>query len=80
MAKKEDLKGLLEQYFPNNDTGEITEPKIREFLGKVIDLIPEIAGGDLAAPAVRRLARKDYRCEYFAPIKLLQRPKSQRNH
>lgn len=31
MAKKEDLKGLLEQYFPNNDTGEITEPKIREF-------------------------------------------------
>lgn len=48
MAKKEDLKGLLEQYFPNNDTGEITEPKIREFLGKVIDLIPEIAGGDLA--------------------------------
>ena len=37
MAKKEDLKGLLEQYFP-----------IREFLGKVIDLIPEIAGGDLA--------------------------------
>ena len=44
MAKKEDLKGLLEQYFPNNDTGEITEPKIREFLGKVIDLIPEIAG------------------------------------
>lgn len=48
MAQKEDLKGLLEQYFPNNDTGEITEPKIREFLGKVIDLIPEIAGGDLA--------------------------------
>lgn len=48
MAKKEDLKGLLEQYFPNNDTGEITEPKIREFLGKVIDLIPKIAGGDLA--------------------------------
>lgn len=48
MAKKEDLKGLLEQYFPNNDTGEITEPKIREFLGKVIDLIPEIADGDLA--------------------------------
>ena len=47
MAQKEDLKGLLEQYFPNNDTGEITEPKIREFLGKVIDLIPEIAGGDL---------------------------------
>ena len=39
MAQKEDLKGLLEQYFPNNDTGEITEPKIREFLGKVIDLI-----------------------------------------
>lgn len=30
-GKKEDLKGLLEQYFPNNDTGEITEPKIREF-------------------------------------------------
>ena len=51
MAKKEDLKGLLEQYFPNNDTGEITEPKIREFLGKVIDLIPEIAGGDLAGPS-----------------------------
>ena len=49
MAKKEDLKGLLEQYFPNNDTGEITEPKIREFLGKVIDLIPESAGGDLDA-------------------------------
>ena len=48
MAKTEDLKGRLEQYFPNNDTGEITEPKIREFLGKVIDLIPEIAGGDLA--------------------------------
>lgn len=47
MAQKEDLKGLLEQYFPNNDTGEITEPKVREFLGKVIDLIPEIAGGDL---------------------------------
>lgn len=40
MAKKEDLKGLLEQYFPNNDTGEITEPKIREFLGNVIDLNP----------------------------------------
>lgn len=47
MAQKEDLKKLLEQYFPNNDTGEITEPKIREFLAKVIDLIPEIAGGDL---------------------------------
>lgn len=48
MAQKEDLKELLEQYFPDNNTGEITEPKVREFLGKVIDLIPEIAGGDLA--------------------------------
>ena len=47
MAQKEDLKELLEQYFPDNNTGEITEPKVREFLGKVIDLIPEIAGGDL---------------------------------
>lgn len=47
MAQKEDLKGQLEQYFPNNNTGEITEPMVREFLGKVIDLIPEIAGGDL---------------------------------
>lgn len=45
MAQKEDLKELLEQYFPDNNTGEITEPKVREFLGKVIDLIPEIAGG-----------------------------------
>lgn len=66
MAKKEDLKGLLEQYFPNNDTGEITEPKIREFLGKVIDLIPEIAGGDLAryVPESDGWREKDYRCKY----------------
>ena len=58
MAKKEDLKGLLEQYFPNNDTGEITEPKIREFLGKVIDLIPEIVVISPVRTRVRRLARK----------------------
>ena len=57
MAKKEDLKGLLEQYFPNNDTGEITEPKIREFLGKVIDLIPEVVISPVRT-RVRRLARK----------------------
>ena len=59
MAKKEDLKGLLEQYFPNNDTGEITEPKIREFLGKVIDLSPR--SPVVISPVrtrVRRLARK----------------------
>lgn len=31
MAKKEDLKGLLEQYFPNNDTGEITGRRSESF-------------------------------------------------
>ncbi len=48
MAQKDNLRDLLDEYFPDNTTGEITEPKIREFLGKVIDLIPETAGGDLS--------------------------------
>ena len=61
MAKKEDLKGLLEQYFPNNDTGEITTGDLGDQVYHLAQKLSDLRLGDLARVVVRE---KDYRCKY----------------
>lgn len=47
MARKDDLKQLIDQLFPDNDDGLITPAIVRQFLAELVNLIPEEAGGDL---------------------------------
>lgn len=47
MARKDVLKQLIDQLFPDNDDELITPAIVRQFLAELVDFIPEEAGGDL---------------------------------
>lgn len=47
MARKDDLKQLVDELFPDNDDGLITPAIVRQFLAELVNFIPEEAGGDL---------------------------------
>ena len=47
MARKDELKQLIDQLFPDNDDGLITPAVVRQFLAELVNFIPKEAGGDL---------------------------------